>query len=72
MASPEAELLSAPPRQLSLELPAPPASAETPLVPVRMVNEYTPRRFFAAASLKAAASSRVPHRNLLIINRQCD
>lgn len=26
--------------QLSLELPAPSASAETPLVPVRMVNEY--------------------------------
>jgi CRISP-associated protein Cas1 len=29
-----------PPRQLALELPAPPATAETPLVPVRMVNEY--------------------------------
>src|SRR5689334_19312501 len=31
--------------QLSLELPAPPATAETPLVPVRMVNEwvYCPR-----------------------------
>ena len=27
------------PRQLALELPAPPATAETPLVPVRMVNE---------------------------------
>ncbi len=26
--------------QLTLELPAPPASAETPLVPARMVNEY--------------------------------
>src|SRR6266446_2772534 len=26
--------------QLALELPAPPATAETPLVPVRMVNEY--------------------------------
>src|SRR5215471_21310438 len=33
------EVMSAP-RQLALELPAPPASAETPLVPVRMVNEY--------------------------------
>jgi len=39
MASPGSEVLSAP-RQLALELPAPPASAETPLVPVRMVNEY--------------------------------
>jgi CRISPR-associated exonuclease Cas4/CRISPR-associated protein Cas1 len=29
-----------PSAQLSLELPAPPAGAETPLVPVRMVNEY--------------------------------
>jgi CRISPR-associated exonuclease Cas4/CRISPR-associated protein Cas1 len=28
------------PAQLALELPAPPATAETPLVPVRMVNEY--------------------------------
>jgi CRISPR-associated endonuclease Cas1/CRISPR-associated protein Cas4 len=28
------------PAQLSLELPAPPATRETPLVPVRMVNEY--------------------------------
>src|SRR5258706_3077263 len=26
--------------QLALELPAPPATAETPLVPVRMINEY--------------------------------
>jgi CRISPR-associated endonuclease Cas1/CRISPR-associated protein Cas4 len=35
----------APASQLSLELPAPPATAETPLVPVRMVNEwvYCPR-----------------------------
>ncbi|MGD9535546.1 MAG: CRISPR-associated endonuclease Cas1 [Alphaproteobacteria bacterium] len=34
-----------PDRQLSLELPAPPATAETPLVPARMVNEwvYCPR-----------------------------
>lgn len=28
------------PKQLTFELPAPPATAETPLVPVRMVNEY--------------------------------
>jgi CRISPR-associated endonuclease Cas1/CRISPR-associated protein Cas4 len=36
------------PRQLALELPAPPATAETPLVPVRMVNEfvYCPRLAF--------------------------
>ena len=35
-------------RQLALELPAPPATAETPLVPVRMVNEwvYCPRLAF--------------------------
>src|SRR5438552_3975081 len=39
MASPASELLSAD-AQLALELPAPPATAETPLVPVRMVNEY--------------------------------
>src|SRR5437899_11216116 len=26
--------------QLALELPAPPATAETPLLPARMVNEY--------------------------------
>jgi CRISPR-associated endonuclease Cas1/CRISPR-associated protein Cas4 len=34
--------------QLSLDLPAPPAGAETPLVPVRMVNEwvYCPRLAF--------------------------
>jgi CRISPR-associated endonuclease Cas1/CRISPR-associated protein Cas4 len=34
--------------QLTLELPAPPASGETPLVPVRMVNEwiYCPRLAF--------------------------
>jgi CRISPR-associated exonuclease Cas4/CRISPR-associated protein Cas1 len=34
--------------QLALELPAPPASADTPLVPVRMVNEwvYCPRLAF--------------------------
>jgi CRISPR-associated protein Cas4 len=35
-----AELVAAPSAQLCLELPAPPATAETPLVPVRMVNEY--------------------------------
>jgi hypothetical protein len=36
------------PSQLSLELPAPPATAETPLVPVRMLNEwiYCPRLAF--------------------------
>lgn len=28
------------PTQLSLELPAPPATGDTPLLPVRMVNEY--------------------------------
>ncbi|WP_210206646.1 CRISPR-associated protein Cas4 [Rhodoplanes serenus] len=34
--------------QLSFDLPAPPATAETPLVPVRMVNEwvYCPRLAF--------------------------
>ena len=26
--------------QLVLELPAPPATAETPLLPARMINEY--------------------------------
>src|SRR6516165_6063223 len=37
-----------PPDQLSLDLAAPPATAETPLVPVRMVNEfvYCPRLAF--------------------------
>jgi CRISPR-associated exonuclease Cas4/CRISPR-associated protein Cas1 len=36
------------PTQLTLELPAPPAAADTPLVPVRMVNEwvYCPRLAF--------------------------
>src|SRR5438477_6856167 len=44
MSSPAGEAVSAP-LQLSLELPAPPATAETPLVPVRMLNEwvYCPR-----------------------------
>src|SRR5687767_8821764 len=39
---------AAPSGQLSLELLAPPATAETPLVPVRMVNEwiYCPRLAF--------------------------
>jgi CRISPR-associated endonuclease Cas1/CRISPR-associated protein Cas4 len=37
-----------PSSQLTLDLPAPPATAETPLVPVRMVNEwvYCPRLAF--------------------------
>lgn len=41
-------LPAARPAQLTLELPAPPATAETPLVPVRMVNEwvYCPRLAF--------------------------
>jgi len=34
------ELAAAPPTQLALELPAPPANGEAPLLPVRMVNEY--------------------------------
>jgi CRISPR-associated protein Cas4 len=44
---PASELLPAS-TQLTLELPAPPATAETPLVPVRMVNEfvYCPRLAF--------------------------
>jgi CRISPR-associated endonuclease Cas1/CRISPR-associated protein Cas4 len=40
MSPPRPELISTPSAQLTLELPAPPATAETPLVPVRMVNEY--------------------------------
>lgn len=41
-------LTPAPPAQLTLDLPAPPADAETPLVPVRMLNEwvYCPRLAF--------------------------
>src|SRR5262245_59302541 len=39
MSSPDGEAVSAP-VQLTLALPAPPATGETPLVPVRMVNEY--------------------------------
>src|SRR6266436_6447187 len=48
MSSPASELVSAPAAQLPLELPAPPATGETPLVPVRMVNEwvYCPRLAF--------------------------
>jgi CRISPR-associated exonuclease Cas4/CRISPR-associated protein Cas1 len=48
MASPASELAAPVPAQLRLELPAPPATAETPLVPVRMVNEfvYCPRLAF--------------------------
>jgi CRISPR-associated endonuclease Cas1/CRISPR-associated protein Cas4 len=40
MSPPGADFTSSPSAQLTLELPAPPATAETPLVPVRMVNEY--------------------------------
>src|SRR5712671_5252192 len=40
MSSPVSDLVPALHTQLTLELPAPPATAETPLVPVRMVNEY--------------------------------
>src|SRR5262249_42361036 len=45
---PPASALAPLPAQLSLELPAPPATGETPLVPVRMVNEfvYCPRLAF--------------------------
>ncbi len=44
----ESRLTLAPSAQLSLDLPAPPATADTPLVPVRMVNEwvYCPRLAF--------------------------
>src|ERR1700674_5648303 len=40
MSPPGLDVISSPSAQLTLELPAPPATAETPLVPVRMVNEY--------------------------------
>jgi CRISPR-associated exonuclease Cas4/CRISPR-associated protein Cas1 len=40
MSFPAPELVSIPPTQLSFELAAPPATAETPLLPARMVNEY--------------------------------
>src|SRR6266508_3541518 len=48
MSSPVIELASSPPTQLALDLPAPPATGETPLLPVRMVNEwvYCPRLAF--------------------------
>jgi CRISPR-associated exonuclease Cas4/CRISPR-associated protein Cas1 len=48
MPSPAIGPISAPPAQLSLELLAPPATAETPLVPARMINEfvYCPRLAF--------------------------
>src|SRR3984957_4216583 len=40
MSSPTTELVSSAQTQLSFELAAPPATAETPLLPARMVNEY--------------------------------
>jgi CRISPR-associated endonuclease Cas1/CRISPR-associated protein Cas4 len=40
MSSPASEFVSSAPAQLTLELPAPPATAETPLLPARMINEY--------------------------------
>jgi len=40
MSSPAPGIASPVSGQLALELPAPPATAETPLVPARMVNEY--------------------------------
>src|SRR5437764_14795970 len=48
MSLPVTEIEPARPAQLTLDLPAPPATAETPLVPVRMVNEwvYCPRLAF--------------------------
>ena len=48
MSTPVFEPVAAPSTQLSLELLAPPASAETPLVPARMINEfvYCPRLAF--------------------------
>ncbi len=44
----ESSIPLSPSTQLTLDLPAPPATAETPLVPVRMVNEwvYCPRLAF--------------------------
>jgi hypothetical protein len=38
MPAPSIEMPS--PTQLTLELPAPPVTAETPLLPARMINEY--------------------------------
>ena len=48
MFPPVTEIATGRPAQLVLELSAPPATAETPLVPVRMVNEfvYCPRLAF--------------------------
>jgi CRISPR-associated endonuclease Cas1/CRISPR-associated protein Cas4 len=48
MSTPVFEPASTPSTQLSLELLAPPATAETPLVPARMINEfvYCPRLAF--------------------------
>ena len=42
MSSDVSDFVASPPTQtqLALDLPAPPATAETPLLPVRMVNEY--------------------------------
>ncbi|HLH93808.1 MAG TPA: hypothetical protein VKW08_01685 [Xanthobacteraceae bacterium] len=40
MSTPATEPLAASPTQLVLELPAPAATAETPLLPARMINEY--------------------------------
>src|ERR1700676_5769002 len=40
MSSPTTELVSSQQTQLSFELSAPPATAETPLLPARMINEY--------------------------------
>jgi CRISPR-associated endonuclease Cas1/CRISPR-associated protein Cas4 len=40
MSSELTDLVASPPTQLALDLPAPAATAETPLLPVRMVNEY--------------------------------
>jgi CRISPR-associated endonuclease Cas1/CRISPR-associated protein Cas4 len=40
MSFPGPELVSSPPAQLTFELAAPPATAETPLLPARMINEY--------------------------------
>jgi CRISPR-associated exonuclease Cas4/CRISPR-associated protein Cas1 len=48
MSSELTDLVAWPPTQLALDLPAPAATAETPLLPVRMVNEwvYCPRLAF--------------------------
>src|SRR5580704_5799034 len=48
MSSDVTDFVPSPPTQLALDLPAPPATAETPLLPARMVNEwvYCPRLAF--------------------------